>query len=265
MGGPRAKLCTLVTCLFLRVASAIEAPRRGSYSVGSSSCDAEQDRTTLLQKKVLTANMDVATAKCATTTAVEKCMENTLMKFETPYDIVAVIGKCVGNIWAAYDKDNSGSLDKEETKTFGQEALSEMNDEFPDFDQCFKEFDTDGSDTIEEREMADFMEKEEAKKGKKEEKKEYKEEGKDNADTEEKKEKKEYKKKGKDKADTEEKEEKKEYKEKGKDKTKKGKKEEKKEYKEKGKDKTNKGEKEEQTEYEKNAVTRKMREKKEAD
>ena len=33
-------------------------------------------------------------------------------------DIDAVIRKCVDDIWAEYDKDNSGSLDKEETKKF---------------------------------------------------------------------------------------------------------------------------------------------------
>jgi len=68
-------------------------------------------------------------------------------------DIDAVIRKCVDDIWQEYDKDNSGSLDKEETKKFVQNTLSEMNDsgEFSedDFEACFKEFDKDGSGTIE--------------------------------------------------------------------------------------------------------------------
>ena len=33
-------------------------------------------------------------------------------------DIDTVIGKCVQEIWAEYDDDNSGSLDKEETREF---------------------------------------------------------------------------------------------------------------------------------------------------
>merc|ERR1712167_221950 len=78
-------------------------------------------------------------------------------------DIDAVIRKCVDDIWAEYDKDNSGSLDKDETKKFVQNTLAEMNDsgEFSeeDFEQCFKEFDKDGSGTIEKDEMAIFIKK----------------------------------------------------------------------------------------------------------
>ena len=78
-------------------------------------------------------------------------------------DIDAVIRKCVDDIWAEYDKDNSGSLDKDETKKFVQNTLSEMNDsgEFSeaDFEACFKEFDKDGSGTIEKDEMAIFIKK----------------------------------------------------------------------------------------------------------
>merc|ERR1712006_5201 len=59
-------------------------------------------------------------------------------------DIDAVIRKCVDDIWAEYDKDNSGALDKEETKKFVQNTLSEMTDsgEFSDadFEACSKEF-----------------------------------------------------------------------------------------------------------------------------
>ena len=78
-------------------------------------------------------------------------------------DIDAVIRKCVDDIWAEYDKDNSGSLDKEETKLFVKNTLSEMNDsgEFSeeDFEACFSEFDKDGSGTIEKDEMAIFIKK----------------------------------------------------------------------------------------------------------
>ena len=78
-------------------------------------------------------------------------------------DIDAVIRKCVDDIWAEYDKDGSGQLDRDETKKFVQNTLSEMNDsgEFSeaDFDACFKEFDKDGSGTIEKDEMAIFIKK----------------------------------------------------------------------------------------------------------
>ena len=76
-------------------------------------------------------------------------------------DIDAVIQKCVEDIWRDYDKDQSGELDKEETKTFVLNTLQEMGDqgEFSeaDFDACFNEFDKDGSGTIEKEEMAIFI------------------------------------------------------------------------------------------------------------
>ncbi len=76
-------------------------------------------------------------------------------------DIDAVIRKCVDDIWAEYDKDNSGCLDKEETKAFVKNTLSEMSDdsEFSeaDFEACFAEFDKDGSGTIEKDEMALYI------------------------------------------------------------------------------------------------------------
>ena len=78
-------------------------------------------------------------------------------------DIDKVIEKCVDDIWKEYDKDNSGALDKEETKKFVMNTLKEMSDEGTfsddDFDACFKEFDKDGSGTIEKDEMAIFIKK----------------------------------------------------------------------------------------------------------
>merc|ERR1712072_1580320 len=74
-------------------------------------------------------------------------------------DIDTVIAKVVEDIWGTYDKDNSGALDKEETKQFVKDTLKEMadgddNDEFneEDFNKCFEEFDKDGSGTIEKDE-----------------------------------------------------------------------------------------------------------------
>ena len=43
-------------------------------------------------------------------------------------DIDAVISKCVDDIWREYDKDNSGELDREETKKFVSNTLKEMHD-----------------------------------------------------------------------------------------------------------------------------------------
>ena len=69
-------------------------------------------------------------------------------------------------LFSRYDKDNSGALDKEETKQFVKDTLKEMadgddNDEFneEDFNKCFEEFDKDGSGTIEKDEMALFIKK----------------------------------------------------------------------------------------------------------
>ena len=81
-------------------------------------------------------------------------------------NIDAVIAKCVDDIWAEYDKDNSGTLDKEETKLFVKKTLvdmsnSESENDFSDedFEACFKEFDKDGNGTIEKDEMAVFIKK----------------------------------------------------------------------------------------------------------
>ena len=77
--------------------------------------------------------------------------------------IDSVINKCVDDIWAEYDKDGNGHLDKEETKSFVKKTLAEMagGEEFSDddFEACFKEFDKDGSGTIEKEEMAQFIKK----------------------------------------------------------------------------------------------------------
>ena len=78
-------------------------------------------------------------------------------------DIDAVIAKCVDDIWVQYDVDNSGALDREETKQFVKKTLNDMDDsgEFSeeDFEACFREFDKDGSGTIEKNEMAIFIKK----------------------------------------------------------------------------------------------------------
>ena len=78
-------------------------------------------------------------------------------------DVEAVIAKCVDDIWAQYDKDGNGHLDKTEAKGFIEETLKSMGDGASfteeDFNACFAEFDKDNSGTIEKTEMAVFIKK----------------------------------------------------------------------------------------------------------
>ena len=78
-------------------------------------------------------------------------------------DLDFVIKRCVDDIWRDYDEDESGELDKEETRNFVFDTLKEMSDDFQfnidDFEKCFKEFDADGSGTIEKHEMVIFIKK----------------------------------------------------------------------------------------------------------
>ena len=72
-----------------------------------------------------------------------------------------VINKCVNDIWAEYDKDGNGYLDKDETKKFVQDTLGNLGsgDEFSQeaFDEVFSTFDKDNSGTIEKAEMVVFI------------------------------------------------------------------------------------------------------------
>ena len=73
------------------------------------------------------------------------------------------IRKEVDKIWADFDKDGSGVLEKDEAKKMILSALSDMEDanEFSeaDFEECFKEFDKNGSGTIDKEEMAIYLKK----------------------------------------------------------------------------------------------------------
>ena len=64
-------------------------------------------------------------------------------------------------MWDTYDVDNSGDLDKQETKKFVQDILGNLgsSDQLSDegFDEVFASFDEDKSDTIEKEEMANFI------------------------------------------------------------------------------------------------------------
>ena len=72
-----------------------------------------------------------------------------------------VIKRCVEEIWASYDVDGNGILDKEETKRFVMQQLDEIDEgtsfSDDDFDECFRNFDVDGSGTIDKEEMVEFI------------------------------------------------------------------------------------------------------------
>lgn len=63
----------------------------------------------------------------------------------------------IEEIWEQYDRDRSGSLDKEESRDFIRDLLDSMDlyggytDRY--FDEIFQEFDADESGTVEKNEM----------------------------------------------------------------------------------------------------------------
>ena len=67
------------------------------------------------------------------------------------------VGKVVDEIWAKYDVDGSGDLDKDETKQFVEDTLCVLgsSDQFSDevFEAIYKDFDVDGSGTIDRDEL----------------------------------------------------------------------------------------------------------------
>ena len=72
----------------------------------------------------------------------------------------AALEGVIKQIWIIYDEDESGKLDREETKNFiadtlGQHGLEDFSDEA--FDEVFNEFDEDGSGTVEMDEMVTFL------------------------------------------------------------------------------------------------------------
>ena len=70
-----------------------------------------------------------------------------------------IIRQAVDDIWLQYDSDNSGSLDKEETRQFVYSILVTMNGadfQLDDrlFETTFRQVDVDESGMIEKDEMA---------------------------------------------------------------------------------------------------------------
>ena len=75
-----------------------------------------------------------------------------------------IIAQCVDEIWDVFDDDNSGFLDKDETKRFVESTMKDMNDENyelsdEDFEQTFNYFDVDGDGVIVRSEMIKFIKK----------------------------------------------------------------------------------------------------------
>ena len=69
-------------------------------------------------------------------------------------------------MWAKYDVDGNGALDRYECKMFLEEKLGTLlNDN--DFQKVFDKFDQDGNGTIELHEMKDFITNLESRKQKK--------------------------------------------------------------------------------------------------
>lgn len=71
--------------------------------------------------------------------------------------------KEVERIWAIYDADKNGLLDRAEARSFVRDLLKGidrqdlMNQEF--FEECFDEFDKDGDQVLAKDEMALFVKK----------------------------------------------------------------------------------------------------------
>ena len=76
-------------------------------------------------------------------------------------DYEEALMKTVDDIWADYDKDGNGVLDKTEMRAFVEATITQsginktVTDE--EFNQIFQQFDLDQSTTIEKDEMAVFV------------------------------------------------------------------------------------------------------------
>ena len=79
-------------------------------------------------------------------------------------EIDDILVQCIDRLWNKYDDDNSGYLDKSETKVFIRESLygetGEMDEDIlteKQFNACFEIFDSDGSGTVSKAEMLYFI------------------------------------------------------------------------------------------------------------
>ena len=75
-------------------------------------------------------------------------------KPRTPEEITAAI-------WAEYDKDGSGALNRTECKKFVRDLLSRLKEEpkitEEEFEELFRDFDEDGNGTVSREEMDLFI------------------------------------------------------------------------------------------------------------
>lgn len=75
----------------------------------------------------------------------------------------ASIAKILDEIWAKYDSDKNGTLNKSEAKVFVKEYLLKLGeaDRLPpgQFNAIFKDMDEDGNGKITPAEMKEFIEK----------------------------------------------------------------------------------------------------------
>lgn len=76
------------------------------------------------------------------------------------------MAKCVNDIWAEFDKDGNGFLDREETKAFVARTLGTLqggvdNAEFNEeaYTETFNTFDVDQTGKISKNEMSAFIKK----------------------------------------------------------------------------------------------------------
>lgn len=77
-------------------------------------------------------------------------------------DINVVLKQCIDSIWDTYDADGSGVLEKPETKLLVSDILKGLginNGEFSnhDFENCYRDTDTDGNGVISKDEMRQFI------------------------------------------------------------------------------------------------------------
>ena len=79
-------------------------------------------------------------------------------------DYEEALMRTVDEIWAKWDKDDNGGLDRDEMRAFIEASLSSTSGEKKrllneEFDAIFQEFDIDGNGTIERDEMAILVKK----------------------------------------------------------------------------------------------------------
>ena len=76
-------------------------------------------------------------------------------------DLDLVIELYIESIWEEYDDDNSGELDKQETRRFLEDLFSATGESLDfsaeEFESFFNEFDENGDGTIHKTEMREFL------------------------------------------------------------------------------------------------------------